>query len=188
MLFVIVMTVYWGALATWFGGVLFVAVMAPVVFRTVEESKPILPMVLSVNLEGQHGSLLAGTIVGNILKLLARVQIGCAAALYLSMGAQWLLLPEQIKFNQVTTLLLVRSALLVGATILLIYDRRAISPRMWRARNEYLESADDPDVANPAKERFDRYHRENVSLLAMILSLLAGLILFSAAIIQPAIY
>ena len=59
-LFQLVQIVYWLALATWFGGVLFVAIAAPAVFRTVRENNPVLPHVLSVNLEGQHGTLLAG--------------------------------------------------------------------------------------------------------------------------------
>ena len=58
-------------MATWFGGVLFVAVAAPIIFRTVRESNPVLPTVLSVNLENQHGTLLAGSIVGNLLATLA---------------------------------------------------------------------------------------------------------------------
>ena len=36
-------------------------------FRTVRESNPLLPLVLSVNLDGQHGTLLAGSIVSNLL-------------------------------------------------------------------------------------------------------------------------
>src|SRR3954454_21167129 len=61
-LYQIVQIVYWLALATWFGGVLFVAISAPVILRTVRENNPILPHVLSVNLEGQHATLLAGSI------------------------------------------------------------------------------------------------------------------------------
>src|ERR1700744_4539924 len=90
--FQIVQIVYWLALATWFGGVLFVAVAAPVVFRTVREANPILPTVLSVNLENQHGTLLAGTIVGNLLSMLTKVQIGCAAAMALAIVAQFFLI------------------------------------------------------------------------------------------------
>ena len=59
--------VYWLALATWFGGVVFVALSAPVVFNTVRQSNPILPRVLSVNVEDQHATLLDGTIVGNLI-------------------------------------------------------------------------------------------------------------------------
>ena len=63
-LFQLVQIVYWLSLATWFGGALFVAMAVPAIFRTVGENNPVLPHVLSVNLEGQHGTLLSGSIVG----------------------------------------------------------------------------------------------------------------------------
>ena len=87
-LFEVVQIVYWLALSTWFGGVLFIAIAAPVIFRTVRESDPLLPTVLSVNLEGQHSTLLAGSIVSNLLSVLTRVQLGCAAAVLITMGVQ----------------------------------------------------------------------------------------------------
>ena len=61
-----------------------------------------------------------------------------------------------------------------------MYDWRVLSPRIWRYRNEYIDNADNPDVANPAKEQFDRYHRESVTLLTVSLFLLLGIVLFSA--------
>src|SRR3954466_11015576 len=107
MLFTLVQTVYWLALSTWFGGVLFVAVAAQVIFRTVRENDPLLPTVLSVNLEGQHGTLLAGSIVAHLLKLLVKVQLGCAAAVGLALAAQWVVIsPERYWGHH-----LVRSAL-----------------------------------------------------------------------------
>src|SRR6476646_1861799 len=82
---------YWLALATWFGGVLFIAIAAPIIFRTVRESDPMLPTVLSVNLEGQHGTLLAGSIVANLLAALVRIELACAAAAGVAIVAQWFL-------------------------------------------------------------------------------------------------
>src|SRR3954471_3269622 len=92
MLFQLFQSVYWLALATWFGGGLFVVVASPIILRTIRENEPIIPSVLSVNLEGQHGILLAGSIVGNLLAYLVRVQLACAAALFVALVAQWILL------------------------------------------------------------------------------------------------
>ena len=89
MLFQVVQIVYWLALSTWFGGVLFVAMSAPVIFRIVRQNSPILPTVLSVNLENQHGTLLAGSIVAELLAMLLRTEFVCVAALFISMIAQW---------------------------------------------------------------------------------------------------
>src|SRR5207249_3398580 len=111
-MFQLIQILYWLALSTWFGGVLFVAVAAPVIFRTVREHNPLLPTVLSVNLEGQHGTLLAGSIMVNLLALLVPVQLGCAAVLILATLGQWLFV-ERGGMNLVGPLM--RSATLIAA-------------------------------------------------------------------------
>jgi hypothetical protein len=176
----LVQIVYWLALATWFGGVLFVALAAPVIFRTVRENNPLLPHVLSVNLEGQHSTLLAGSIVGNLLRMLARVQIGCAAAVLATLIAQWFLIDLGRGAQFLSAIM--RSALFVAAVVLALYSWRVVEARLWRYRQTYLDNADDPDVANPAKEQFDRYHRESVMVLQFILFALLGMVFFSAGI------
>src|SRR6266550_5951044 len=92
MLFQLSQIVYWLALSTWFGGVLFIAIAAPTIFRTVRESNPILPTVLSVNLEGQHGTLLAGTIVAALMLPLQKLELLCSGLLLLAIIGQWVVL------------------------------------------------------------------------------------------------
>ena len=77
-MFDLIQIIYWLALATWFGAVLFIAVAAPIIMRTVRENNPILTNILSVNLEGQHGTLLGGSIVGRIMNILFPVELACA--------------------------------------------------------------------------------------------------------------
>jgi len=179
-LFPIVQIVYWLSLSTWFGGVLFIAIAAPIIFRTVRESNPVLPHVLSVNLENQHGTLLAGSIVANLLQVLTRAEMICAGGMALGLMGQWFLVdlhsPSQF------TLLVLRSGLFVGAVGLAVYDWRVVFPRIWAYRKEYIDHADEPDVANAAKEQFDQYHRQSVMLLSLILCLLLGIVLFSGNI------
>jgi hypothetical protein len=170
---------YWLALATWFGGVLFITIAAPIIFRTIGDSDPTLPTVLSVNLEGQHGTLLAGSIVANLLAMMARIQLACAAALAVTFIAHWLMLyrvPGQLG------LLIVRSILYFVAVVLLVYDWRVVFPRIYKYRQQYIDHADEPELANPAKEQFDRYHRESITILMLSLFALLGLVLFSAGI------
>src|SRR5688572_22266029 len=88
----IIQILYWLSLSTWFGGVLFVAIAAPIIIRTVRDNNPILSTVLSVNLEGQHGTLLGGAIVGSIVSVLTRVEFICAAALLIATVGQMILL------------------------------------------------------------------------------------------------
>ena len=168
--------VYWLALATWFGGALFVAIAAPVVFRTVRETNPVIPSVLSVNLEGQHGTLLAGSIVSNLISMLARVEWICAIAVAVSIGVQWALNVQE------WSVALVRTVLFVAAVVLLFYDRLFVWPRISRNRQEYIDHADEPEVANPAREQFNRHQRESEMLLMIQVALLLGMIVFSTSI------
>lgn len=178
-LFQLVQIVYWLALATWFGAVLFVAMAAPVIFRTVRESNPILPNVLSVNLEGQHGTLLAGSIVGNLIARLARLQLACGGMLLLALIAHFFV-ANLDGANRTAAVL--RTALLLAAGGVALYNGWAVWPKLWRHREEFIEHADEPELANPAKDEFDRGQRRSETLLMATLFMLLGMILFSGNI------
>jgi hypothetical protein len=178
-LFQLVQIVYWLSLATWFGGALFVAMAVPAIFRTVGENNPVLPHVLSVNLEGQHGTLLSGSIVGALLARLARVQLICGAALLLAIIAHFFLANLT---GQNRTAAIIRTALFFAAAAVSLYDGWLLWPQTWRHRQEFIDNADEPDIANPAKDQFDRGQRRSVALLMAVLFLLLGVILFSGNI------
>ena len=178
-LFVFVQTVYWLALSTWFGGVLFIALSAPAIFRTVLDSNPILPTVLSVNLEKQHATLLANSIVSSLIERLIRVELVCAAALFVTIICQWIVLPTT---NNQLIPLVVRSMLFLAALVLVLYNWRVLWPRVNRYREHYVAHADEPDVANAARDDFERSHRETVTVLSIQLAALLGMVLFSANI------
>lgn len=174
-------TVYWTGLATWFGATLFIAIAAPVIFRVVREHDPTLPTVLSVNLDAQHSTLLASTIVARIMEATSRVSVGCAIAVAAGLIAQGLILPIG-SGRPALVWLVIRSALFLGAAAMLVYDWRVVAPRLFHYRAEYIEHADEPDVANPARDEFDRLQRESVNVLFFQTLLLLGLILASANI------
>ena len=182
-MFDLVQIIYWLALSTWFGGVLFIAVAAPVIMRVMQEEKPVLPRVLSVNLEGQHGELLGGGVIGRIMEVLFRVELTCAAALLLTIVAQWVLLQPSGPFLMLP---IVRTAVYLGAVGMLIYHWRVLWPRMWKVRQEYIDNADNVDVANAALDRLDRLQGEGHTVLLILGGLLLGLIAFSANL-RPAI-
>jgi hypothetical protein len=178
-LFQFVQIVYWLALATWFGGVLFIAVAASSIFKTVRQANPIIPEVLSVNLEGQHATLLAGSIVSDLLNQLGKIEVICGIALVATLIAQVFLIDLSGR-NAAATVL--RAVLLAAALAASAWHRWMIWPKITRHRAQYIEHADEPEIANPARERFDREHRRSVSLLQVVLFLLLGIILFSANI------
>jgi hypothetical protein len=183
-LFIVVQIVFWMALATWFGAVLFVVLAPPIIQRTVRESNPLLPNVLSVNLEGQHGTLLAGSIVGDLITPLIRIELICSALLAVALIGQWLILEPQ---GMQLMLPILRTVMYIAATIFLIYDWRVVWPRMLKFRQEYLDHADEPEIANPALDQFDKYQAESLTILRNILALLIGIILFSAFVSRSVI-
>lgn len=181
-MFDIVQIIYWLALATWFGSVLFIAIAAPIILRTVRDNNPVMTDILSVNLEGQHSTLLAGSIVGQIMVVLLRIELACAGAVLVTLAAQWIALaPSGPALLQP----ILRTTLFLAAVVLLIYDWRVVWPRLWKFRQEYIDHADEPDIANPALDQFDRYQAEGASILRNIVFLLLGMILFSANISRP---
>ena len=179
--FDLIQILHWLALSTWFGGVLFIAIAAPIIVRGVRDSNPVMTSILSVNLEGQHGTLMAGSIIAQIMSVLVRVELACAAVLLVALIGHWVLLPRS---GTDLVMQIVRSALYVAAVGLLLYQWRIVWPRMWKNRQEYIDHADEPDVANPALDRFERYQGELANVLIMLLAVLLGMVLFSAAIRQ----
>jgi|SRR5581483_9432769 len=175
--FIVVQILFWMALSTWFGAVLFVVLAPPIILRTVRESNPLLPSVLSVNLEGQHSTLLAGSIVGQLMQPLIWLELACAGVLLLALVGQWLILDPH---GSDLLLPILRTALYLAATVFLIYKWRIVWPAMWKYRQEYLDHADEPDVANPALDQLDRYQGESNTIMRNMLFLLIGMILFGA--------
>lgn len=171
---------YWLPLATWFGSSVFVAVAAPVIFRVTRESDPVLPMVLSVNLEGQHATLLAGQTVSELLRALGRVAMICWIMMGAALALQWIMLVMRGGEAREIWLPVIRSALYLAAVGLNLYDTRSLRPRVEEARRTYIDNADEPEIANPAKDNFDALHRESVTVLQYLIFVLLGLLLFSA--------
>jgi molybdopterin synthase catalytic subunit/molybdopterin converting factor small subunit/GNAT superfamily N-acetyltransferase len=183
MLFQLVQTVYWLALSTWFGGAMFIGVAAQAIHRTVRENKPVLPHVLSVNLEDQHSTLLAGTIVGNLILALTKIEIICAGVLLVVIAAQWFLIDLSDSWVKVSAF--VRTALYLAATAVVIYDGWVLWPRIMKSRQAFIDDADDPDKANPINEQLEKLQRGSEMLLMILVFLLLGIILFSGNIYRP---
>ena len=168
---------YWLSLATWFGSAVFLAVAAPTIIRTVRDHDPLLPTVLSVNLERQHAALLAGSIVRNLLISLTRLSYLCAGGLLIALVGEWIVVARG---GLDLVLPLLRSALFIAAAVFMIYDARFVRPRIEEARRTFVDHADEPDVANPALDLFERYGRESVTVLQTLIFMLLGLVVFSA--------
>ncbi|MDB5294231.1 MAG: hypothetical protein JWO31_214, partial [Phycisphaerales bacterium] len=155
----------------------FGAMAAPVVFRSLEEADPTLPTVLSVNLDRQHAALLAMTVNTQLWARLAWVQLVCAGGLLVAIVVQWALLGGG---DKAVTVGLIRSVLYVAAVGLLVYGWRVVWPRTAGHRRAYVENADDPEVALPARDQLMRSYREGEVVQLVLATVLSALILFSA--------
>jgi hypothetical protein len=184
MFFQVIQMVYWLTLSTWFGGALFIAIAAPIIYQTVQKNNPILPHVLSVNLDGEHGHLLSDTIVANMISALSNVELICAGGLALALGGQWVTLDIHDPANLAS--LIIRTALLLGGAGAVAYDRWILRPKISKFRQEFTENADDPEKANPARDQFNHFHQSSLLLLQIMVVMLLGLVLLSAAVHQPA--
>ena len=106
-----------------------------------------------------------------------RIELVCCGMLVVSLIGQAFLI--DLHDPAVVVPILLRGALLIAAGLVVLYDWQYVWPRMWRYRQEFLDHADEPEQANPAKDQFDRYQRESVTLLEILLFLLLGMVLFS---------
>jgi len=177
--FTLIQIIYWTSLSIWFGGVLFIAIAPMIILKTVRENNPILPGVLSVNLDGQHGTLLGSLIVGDLANYLVRIELISAGVLLIAIVGQWIILAPAG-----TELIppLVRAALYLIAAVLLIYKWRVTWPRMIQHRTDYIDHADEPEKANPALDELNRYQVESTRVLFILTGALLLLILMSASI------
>jgi hypothetical protein len=182
MLFELLTVCYWLAAATWFGAVLFLVIAPPVILRVVRENHPILPQVLSVNLEGQHGTLLAGSIVAALCKFIRPIETACLVVLGLVIAVQWVSSGASLQGSGLSSAvpLLIRTMIFTLAAGFFLFDWRWVFPRVMKYRQEYLDNADHPEIANAALDQFDRFSQENQSMLRNTLIALLGLLVFSA--------
>lgn len=179
LLYQAVQILYWLVLSSWFGSLMFLALAAPIVFRTVRKLEVRSGLYTDPSLQDDQTSIVAGDIVGSILARLAQLQMMCAVALLPLMILQ-LLLINLAGPNLIAALL--RAVLWLILVVLLQYEWRSHYPRTWKLRQEFLNNADDPDVANPAREAFEREHRRSEQLFLVTICLLIGMVMLSANI------
>lgn len=179
-LFQLTQIAYWLALSTWFGGALFIAIAAQVIHQTVREANPVLPNVLAVNLDKQHATLLAGSIVSNLLRRVTTIELCCGGVLLVTSVCQLFFIDLDAPANRTAAIL--RGAMLVAALGLVVFHWRAVWPKIETFRKQYIDHADDPEIANPAKDQFDREQKTSLTVLMAMLFLLLGVILFSGNI------
>jgi len=125
------------------------------------------------------GTLLSGSIVANLLQRLTSIELICAAALGAASLGQ-IFLVDLTSSNRVA--MIMRVTMLLIAAAIVVYHWRVVWPKIEIFRKQYIDHADEPEVANPAKDQFDNEQKQSVTLMMIVLFLLLGIILFSGNI------
>ncbi len=176
MIYQVVQILYWLVLSIWVGGTIFLVLAAPVVFRVVRQREVRLPEVTSKALRDEHQTLLAGDIVAAMLGRLGQVQMVCmgvmlplliVSALFAAGTLQWVMLGE-------------KSALYAVTVAVVLYDRWKRFPMTLKARQRYIEQADEAELAQQAKAEFEASHRAGERAYQLVVFLLLLLVLVSA--------
>ena len=176
MIYQVVQILYSLVLSICLGSAIFLVLAAPVVFRVVRQRKVRLPEISAAALRDEHQTLLAGDIVAALLGRLGQVQIVCLCAmlpllivstLFASGTLQWVTLGE-------------KAALYILTVSLVLYDRWKRFPITLKARQQYIEHADEPELAQQAKAEFEASHHAGERAYQMIVFLLLLLVLVSA--------
>lgn len=176
MIYQVVQILYWLVLSIWVGGTIFLVLAAPVVFRAVRQREVRLPEVTSKALRDEHQTLLAGDIVAAMLGRLGQVQMVCmgvmlplliVSALFAAGTLQWVTLGE-------------KSALYAVTVAVVLHDRWKRFPATIKARQRYIEHADEEELAQQAKAEFEALHRAGERAYQLVVFLLLLLVLVSA--------
>jgi len=176
MIYQLLTIVYWLVLSIWVGSTIYVACAAPVVFRVMRRREVRLPDLQSNALREEHGTLLAGEVVGALLGRVGQVHVICMVAalpllvlqcLYVRGSGEWLSMCVKI-------------ALYATASFMILRDWRKRFPATLEARAAYIENADDPEKGEQAKANFDAAHRSAERAYQVLLFVLLGLLLVSA--------
>ncbi len=179
LLYQMVQIFYWLDLSIWLGSMVFLAVAAPVVFQVARRLEAKSERYSDPALADEQTTIVGGGIVGALLARLGQVQMICATALLPLMLLQFLMI-DLAGTNLAAAG--VRFALWLVAVMVLLYEWRSHYPRTLALRQKYLENAGDPDVANPARDAFDREHRRSEQLFLVTVCVLIGLVMLSANI------
>ena len=172
---------WWLGLAAYFGGIVTIATIAPVVFHTTRDTGITMPGIVSPPLDvGTHaGGQAAGEIFGAILNRFAWVEV-VALGLMLAGLAGFLLAHTPVRRSVwVLMILWMLLALVLG------YDAGVLRPAVVVKRAEVRTSAalhahDPQGTPWPERDEFDRLHQRSESYAHVKAYLLLGMLLVTA--------
>ncbi len=173
--------VYWTGLVFWIGGLLSGGIAAPAVFGTLPEMSVVLAEYSDFP-QDQHGRLAAGKVMEPLFALAALIQFGGAAMVLFSLIGQGLVLQRRM----ISAGHLVRSAAVLVAGSVMVFQAMLITPEMNRDLRSYWAAAEagDVDAAMVHRDRFEIRHPTAERLHATTFGLLLIAVTASAATVM----
>lgn len=174
--------VYWLSLGAWFGAVVMLVIAAAITFGTVRQFHPALGLepYNHPSLVDRAAPILAGSVVGNMLKGLALIQSVCAASVIGCVVLQCTVFREHIQGGMRGWPNLLRVVLIAGPIAILAADRLVLTPRVWEQRNAMYDQNTSDEARSTAKGRFDRLHMLNERAVGASGIMLVGAVFVSA--------
>lgn len=173
---------YFLFLGLWFGAMVMLAVGAAVTFRTVRSFEPSLHVAPydRPELANRAVPILAGGIVGNMLKALAKIQWLCATLVIIAMVMQCTVFADRLGPALRGGANLARIVLILLPLATMAADRYIVTPRIWTLRQTMFN----PDLADAARgaaqTEFNRYHKMSERLHGTALVLLGAAVIASS--------
>jgi hypothetical protein len=179
---------YWLFLGAWFGALVMLVIAAAITFKTVRSYQPVITTAPynDPGLNAPHADVLAGGVVGNVLRGLAVVQIVCALGVLLCIVLQCTAFADRLAGGLTGLPNLLRILLVAVPVLCLAIDVSIISPRVWHYRVQMYNPALSVEVRAAARQQFDVYHKLDERVVGTGMFALAAAILASAFVLHAA--
>jgi len=173
--------IYGLALGAWVGAIVMLAIAAAITFRTVRSHEPTLGAgpYASAALAEQAPEILAGGIVGNVIRGLNVVQAICGIGVGITLLLQCTLFADRLAGGVLGPMNLVRSGLLLLAACLVLYGTFVVQPEVWSLRETVYAAGASEAEREAARAAFDQAHGLSERLMSGALFLLAAALLLS---------
>jgi uncharacterized membrane protein YhaH (DUF805 family) len=180
---------YWLALGTWFGAIVMLIIAAAITFKTTREYQVTIGKapLSAPAIAAKAPDIMAGAIVGRIIRVLAAVQALCAVTALAAAAAQCTIFRRQIWRQPVKccgiiggTSNVIRLLLLLAAVACFTIDVAVIAPRLQDTRPRLHDPSLPVDQREEARKEFDADHKRSEWLAGSTALLLLGTIMVSA--------
>jgi len=169
-------------LGLWVGAMVMLAVSAGITFKTVREYKPLITVApyRDATLIGKAEVILAGGIVGQMLRGLAVISGVCAAVVAVCLVLQYTCFRNRLAHGGNSWLAATRIVLLLLPMAVIGWNEVYLTPTIHRERAAMYDPEQGEDARAMAKGRFDLLHKLSERTMGLSVLMLA-----CAALLSP---